>query len=473
MKQKFGVATIAAAFLLGVVCTYVGTMVMWGSNSNVNIASSTNNTDFEKIQEIYDLIKARYVEEVDSSELINGAIEGMVATLDDPFSIYMNSTETQQFEESLDSSFSGIGAEVNMIDGKLYIITPIKGAPAEKAGLRANDQIITVNGKSLEGLSQMEAISKIRGEKGSTAVLEVNREGVRDVLTFEVVRDEIPITTVHSEVKEENGKQIGYLQITSFSENTAAEFKTALESLEEQSIEGLVIDVRGNGGGYLESVEEIASLLVTDEKPIVQIEQRDGKINGFTSSLTEARKYPIAVLIDGGTASASEILAGALKEIGNYPIIGVTSYGKGTVQSAIELEDGSSLKLTQYKWLTPKGNWIHEKGIAPTIEVKQPNYFYVSPIQFEDELKFDMNDEQIGKAQIMLAGLGFDPGRQDGYFSEDTERAVKKFQQTKDLTVTGTINEETVEALHTAITEVIADSANDQQLKKALQVVAE
>jgi carboxyl-terminal processing protease len=177
------------------------------------------------------------------------------------------------------------------------------------------------------------------------------------------------------------------------------------------------------------------------------------------------------VLTDQGSASASEILAGALKEAGGYDIVGEKTFGKGTVQQARDMGDGSNLKLTMFKWLTPDGNWIHKKGIEPTVEAKQPEFFYANPIQFEKELTQNMNNEKIKNAQIMLKGLGFDPGREDGYFSGETVLAVKAFQIKNDIEDTGTINEKTAGAIEAKVIEAIRDEKNDLQLKKAMEVL--
>jgi carboxyl-terminal processing protease len=332
---------------------------------------------------------------------------------------------------------------------------------------------LQINGKSVEGLDLSQAVLKIRGKKGSTVNIQVQRPGVKEPLTFKVVRDDIPIETVYSSLKEENGKKIGYLEITSFSENTADEFNSNLKKLEKKGIEGLVIDVRGNPGGYLESVEKILDGLVTKDKPYVQIEQRNGEKEGVYSKNGEKKDYPISILIDRGSASASEILAGALKEAGGYPLVGEKSFGKGTVQQALPLEDGSNLKMTTHKWLTPDGNWIHEKGIQPTIKVEQPEYYYANPIQIEETLKKDSNGTQVKNTQVMLKGLGFDPGREDGYFSEQTEKAVKEFQGKNDVKQTGEVDENTASLIQTRLLEKIDSHQSDKQLQAALKEVAE
>lgn len=427
----------------------------------------------EKIQQAYELISSRYVEETDAEKLIQGAIQGMVNTLEDPYSVYMDKDTAEQFTQSLESSFEGIGAEVGMQNGKVTIVSPFRGSPAEKAGLQPNDQILKVDDEDIEGLDLYEAVLKIRGEKGTVVTLEIQRPGVQEPFKVDVTRDTIPIETVYSETIEQDGKKVGYIQITSFSQDTGKDFQEQLAALEEQNIEGLVVDVRGNPGGLLDQVQIIAAELVTKEKPYVQIEQRNGEKQRFFSSLTEKKPYEIVTLIDKGSASASEILAGALKEAGNYEVVGDASFGKGTVQQALELGDGSNLKLTLYKWLTPDGNWIHNDGVEPTVPVKQPDYFYANPINMEEdeELALDANSEKVKNVQVMLKGLGFDPGREDGYFSKETEDAVKSFQAENDLSTSGKVDSQTAEQLQAQLLEAVRAKENDVQLKEAIKTL--
>jgi carboxyl-terminal processing protease len=479
VKKTTTAVLMALSMLIGAGGTYVGLQLAGGAEDspmsavipNESSKGANDEEEIKKIRQAYELIKSRYVEKVDEEKLAEGAIQGMIGTLDDPYSVYMDAETTEQFNESLDSSFEGIGAEVSMIDGKVTIVAPIKNSPAEKAGLKPNDQILRVNGESLEGLDLYEAVLKIRGKKGTTVELEILRPGAKNAMKVKVVRDEIPIETVYEAVKTYDGKKAGYLQITSFSENTAADFKKKLAKLEAEKIDGLIIDVRGNPGGYLQSIEEILKDLVPKHKPYVQIEERNGDKQKFYSDITEKKPYPIVVLIDKGSASASEILAGAMKEAGGYKLVGETTFGKGTVQQAIPMGDGSNIKLTLYKWLTPDGHWIHGKGIKPDVAVEQPEFFHVAPLHVEKPFTYDMNDEQIANAQKMLKGLGFDPGRTDGYFSKETETAVKAFQKANKLPATGRIDETTANVLQTKIMEAIRDPKHDVQLKAALHVL--
>ncbi|UJW59827.1 peptidoglycan-binding protein [Bacillus sp. A116_S68] len=425
----------------------------------------------KKLERAFDIISEQYVNEVDESELLDGAIHGMLEVLDDPYSVYMDETTAKEFMESLDSSFEGIGAEVSMTNGKVTIVAPFRDSPAEEAGLRPNDQIIEIDEENIEGLSLYEAVSKIRGEKGTTVTLTIERPGVTDPISIDVVRDEIPIETVYGEIIEEEDQSIGLIELRSFSENTAERFEEELIKLEDEGIDGLIIDVRGNPGGFLQSVEDIGSLLIPEGEAIVQIEDREGERMRHLSNLEEEKEYPVVTLVDEGSASASEILAAALKEAGGYDVVGKSTFGKGTVQQTLPMGDGSEMKLTLFRWLTSDGNDINEEGVEPTVEVEQPEFFYVSPIDAEETLVIDMTNDHIASAQIMLKGLGYKPGRTDGYFDETTEDTVSDFQEDEGLDVTGEINEETADRLQELIIEAVQNKKNDRQLKKALELL--
>lgn len=483
MKGKWIALLLIASLLTGAGGTYAG--MSWIEKSKedsaleqsltkqeMNVTEQKSPEDLGKVNKAYELILSQYVEEVKSDKLIEGAIQGMLSVLEDPYSVYMNKETAQQFNQALESSFEGIGAEVGMVDGKIVIVSPFKNSPAEKAGLKPNDEILKIDGKSVEGLDLSKATIKIRGKKGTKVGLEIARKGLKEPLTIHVTRDEIPIETIHASMKEQDGKKIGYIEITSFSEATASDFKKELSSLEKKDMEGLILDVRGNPGGRLDSVEEILKEFVTKDKPYVQIEERNGEKRRHFSSLTEKKDYPVVVLINKGSASASEILAGSLKEATGYKLIGETSFGKGTVQQAVDMGDGSNIKLTLFKWLTPDGNWIHKKGIKPDVEIKQPAIFETHPLQVDEPLVEDMNNEQVKNAQEILEGLGFAPGRTDGYFSSETTIAVKGFQQQADLGPTGKIDTKTAAKLEEEAIKEMKKEKNDLQLQTALRLIA-
>ena len=477
MNRKWVGIWMLVSLFVGAGGMYIGIQWIQGDSQEEtyvknNSSSFNDSEDLAKVRHAFNLIAHNYVEEIEEEVLVEGAIQGMLATLEDPYSVYMDAETARQFNETLKSSFEGIGTEVSMKDGKMVIIAPFKNSPAEKAGIKPNDQIVKVDGKSLEGMDLMDATLMIKGEKGTKVKLEIIREGRKEPLIIEVVRDKISQVTVHSKVKKMNGNRIGYVQITSFSEETAKEFKKQLSVLEEKGLDGLVLDVRGNPGGLLDSVEEILKELVTKQKPLYQIEERSGKKTRYFSALEQKKEYPIAVLTDGGSASASEILAGALKEAGNYPIIGEKTFGKGTVQQPVPMGDGSNIKLTLFKWLTPNGNWIHHTGVEPTVEVKQPAIFNTHPIQSKETLKQDMNSEHVKNAQQILAGVGYEPGREDGYFDAQTVIAVKAFQRQNKLEANGMIDKRTAAALEEAAREEMKREEKDAQLQHALRLLA-
>ncbi|MGG2197751.1 MULTISPECIES: S41 family peptidase [Paenibacillus] len=432
--------------------------------------SGLTSKDINKLATTYQLINGKYLNEVDHEKIVNGAINGMLATLEDPFTVYMDQNEAKQFDENITSSFQGIGAEVTSEDGKVTIVTPIKGSPAEKAGLHANDVIVSVNGEKLDGLTLNQAIMKIRGPKGTQAKLEVARAGVSDPIQVIVVRDDIDVETVFGEMLPGN---IGKIEIRQFSSNTSARFKEELAALESKGMKGLIIDVRNDPGGLLSAVVEIVEPFIPKGKTIVQIENRKGVREETKSENGTGKNYPVSVLINKGSASASEILAGALHDSVGSKLIGETTFGKGTVQVTFEQEmgDGSNIKMTVYKWLTPNGTWIHKKGIAPDLAVEQPAYFKAAPLTKKETLKPDSNNEDVKNLQVMLQGLGLNPERTDGYYSDKTAQAVKTFQRSNGLPVTGEVDKETANKLEKAILAAIRDPKNDLQLKAAVEAM--
>ncbi|MGN1399889.1 MAG: S41 family peptidase [Bacillus sp. (in: firmicutes)] len=428
--------------------------------------SEGNQEQLNKVAQAYDLISKHYIEDTNEEDLLSGAIQGMLTTLDDPYSVYMDKQTSEQFNQSLDSSFEGIGTEIGVDEGKVIIVSPYKDSPAEKAGLKPKDQIISVDEEDVTGMNVQEVSVKIRGEKGTSVNIGIKRPGVEKPLQFKIKRDRIPIETVHADLKE---NKIGYIEISSFSEKTSEDFKKQLKEFEKQNISGLIIDVRGNPGGLLSAVEEILVELVPADKPYLQIEKRDGEKSQYHTKLAKKKPYEMAVLINNGSASASEILAGAMKEAGGYALIGEKTFGKGTVQQAVPMDDGSNIKLTLYKWLTPDGNWIHKKGIEPTVKISQPELYRTHPLNIEQSLKQDMANEQVEFAQGMLRSLGYEPGRVDGYFDLKTEVAVKAFQKAMDMKPTGAIGEKTAAKLEEEVLKAIRDEDNDLQLNAAIR----
>lgn len=310
-------------------------------------------------------IEARYVSDVNETKLMDGAISGMVQSLGDPHSLYMNADRFEQLKEHTEGEFGGIGVTMGFKDSKVTIISVLDDTPGQHAGLEAGDEIMAVDGTPVSEMQPEEVAMHIRGEVGTKVVLTIERDGETQDYTIE--RATIKIDTAKGTMLEDG---MGYIRIASFSENTGKEFKAAYDSLEEQGMKGLIIDLRENPGGLVTSCVEIANMVVP-KGPIVSVVERDGSKEVHESKLEES-KYPIVVLIDGNSASASEILAGALQDTGAATLVGTKSYGKGSVQVVVPMLHDDGLKLTIAKYYTPNGRCIDGTGIEPDVEVELP-----------------------------------------------------------------------------------------------------
>lgn len=421
-----------------------------------------------KMAAVYGTLQDKYVEKVDKQKLVDGAIDGMMKALDDPYSTYMDQAEAKSFEETISASFVGIGAEIQEQDGFIAVVAPIKGSPAEKAGIKQNDRILKVNGISLEGMKVGEAVKNLRGEKGTKAELVIKRPGEDEERTVTVIRDTIPVDTVHAEMLDD---QIGRLEITSVAETTADEYVTKLKELQQKGMKKLIIDLRQNPGGLLNVTVQIANTLIPDGKPILQVEQRYGSREMYKSRHQDIGQFPVVALVDEGTASAAEILAGALQESAGVKLVGQKTFGKGTVQTTTEFKDGSNIKYTIAKWLTPNGNWIHKQGIKPDVAAALPAYANLPVLDPDKELKPNTFSNEVKAAQQMLAALGYDPGREDGFYDDSTKSSVSAFQNAQGLPATGSIQGQTTIRLMDLLREKI--KANDTQLEAAKQTLKE
>ena len=323
--------------------------------------------ELKVFSDVIELIEREYVDEVDTKELIQKAIQGMVHSLD-PHSSLLPLDDFQDLQIDTKGKFTGIGIHITMQDGFVTVISPIEDTPAYKAGIKARDRIIKVDGKSTRDLRN--AVNMMRGPKGTKVLVTILREGVKKPLEFELVRDVIPIKSVKSfDMK----PGYGYIRLSNFTGTTTAELLKALEEMEsaEVPLKGLILDLRNNGGGLLNQSIKVADLFL-DEGAILSIKGRNNKntkVFNATHSSVE-RKYPLVVLINGGSASASEIVAGALQDHKRALILGTTSFGKGSVQTVETLRDGSGLKLTIARYYTPNDRSIQAKGIEPDIYLK-------------------------------------------------------------------------------------------------------
>lgn len=311
------------------------------------------------------IVKSRYVEEVSSDTLLAGAIKGMVKSLNDPHSIYMDAKTFKEFMIETEGSFGGVGIVIGMKDKLLTVVAPIEGTPGEKAGIKSGDQIIKIDGQDTKDMALDEAVNKIRGPEGSKIVLTLMRG--QEVQDYTLTRSNIQIKTVAGKMLENN---VGYIRLSMFNENTGNEFIRKLQELEKQGMKALVLDLRDNPGGLLNESVKVASQFVP-KGPVVSVVTRDGQRETHSSNL-ETTKYPVVILVNGGSASASEIVAGAAQDTGVGTLVGTKTYGKGSVQTVVRLDEGSAIKLTIAKYLTPKDRSINGVGIDPDIVVELP-----------------------------------------------------------------------------------------------------
>lgn len=323
--------------------------------------TSSNKDYLKELEYAYNNILNSYVEKVDEKELTNAAIKGMYNYLGDPYTSYLDKDSTDNLMDRLKGEYKGIGVEITTNESGTVVMTVFENNPAEEAGIMVGDIITKVKGVDVNGKTTSEVSNMIKSTNGNVEI-EVNRGGITKTLTLKV-----STVRIKSVIKNKYDKT-GYLRIETFSNTTYKQFKENLETLEKDGIENLIVDVRNNGGGFLNSAVEIAELFVEKGKPIYGLQTKDKK-EMYKDTTKEKREYKVIVLINGGSASASEVLAAALKESYGATLLGTKSYGKGTVQDTSELESGGMIKYTTAYWLTPKGVTINEKGLTPDIEV--------------------------------------------------------------------------------------------------------
>lgn len=329
-----------------------------------------DNVDFGIFWTAWQEVEKKYVDQnkLDPQKMVYGAIKGMIGSLDDPYSSFMDPEESQAFGEDISGSFDGIGAELGMKEGILTVIAPIAGMPAEKAGIRSGDKIFKINGELTSDITIDEAVKKIRGPKGTEVTLTIVRNGDSKTQDIVVKRDTIQISSIIYEKKEDG---VAYVRITKFSEDTGKEFDREITKVIADGSKGIILDLRNDPGGYLNVAVDIASKFIPSGQVVVWEQGRDGNKNSYKASGGDIlSEMPTVVLINEGSASASEILSGALRDDKGIKLIGTQSFGKGSVQQLETLSDGSSLKITIAKWLTPNGSSIHEVGLKPDIEVQ-------------------------------------------------------------------------------------------------------
>ena len=381
-KNKFtiveAISFMVVTFALGMI---IGGIIMYGKETY----KGSNNDSLDDFISTYNDILNNYYQPVDGEKLLEAGINGMINYLGDPYSVYMDKEYSENFNMLLDGKYSGIGAEIQLVEetGEIKILNIYKNTPAEKAGLKENDIIYKVNGEEIKELSVSEVSEKVKGEAGSKVDLTIKRG--EEYIDITLTRDSVDIPSVASEIVEKNGKKIGYIYVSVFAENTDSQFKEEVEKLEKDHIDSLIIDLRQNSGGHLKTVTNMISMFIKKGDVIYKLKTKDN-IEEFKDETEEHREYPIAIIIDNGSASASEVFTAALKEKYGAVVVGEKSFGKGKVQKAYSLSNGAMIKYTYQEWLTPEGNYIDQQGIEPNIKVSY------------SEIKNEKYDSQILKA---------------------------------------------------------------------------
>ena len=352
----------------------------------------SSDIDFSLFWKTWDLIKTNYVDQdkLTDKQMFYGALSGLVSSVDDPYTVFMNPEESKLFNEDLTGTFSGIGAEVGLRNDVVTIIAPLAGTPAERAGLRSGDKVYAIDKQSTVGLTVDEAVKKIRGDKGTTVTLTIARNGdkLRDI---SITRDTIVVKSVATNYDQASG--LYTITISNFNADTEPLFQAAIQDIERQKPRSLILDLRNNPGGYLDAAVAIASFWISDGVIVSeQFSNQSATQPQHARGLAPLAGLPTVVLINQGSASASEIVAGALMDHQQATTIGKTTYGKGSVQVVRDLPDGSMVKITTAKWLTPNGTSINDKGIKPNIEVELT----------EDDFNKNVDPQMVKARQFLL-----------------------------------------------------------------------
>lgn len=385
---------LAVVFILILSVALVG---KWSTQS-VSAQAET----YEKLKvftEVLSVVTRNYVEEVDPEKLIYDALKGMLRSLD-PHSGFLTPEAYKEMQVDTRGEFGGLGIQIAIRDEILTVIAPIEDTPAWRAGIEAGDKIIKIEGESTQEMTLQDAVNMMRGPKGTSVTITIVREGLKKPRDYTIVRDIIKIKSVKFKVMENN---IGYVKLQQFQERTADDLRKALREFGEQEISGLILDLRNNPGGLLKSAVDVTSQFLPDEKLVVYIKDREGTRNEYRSNGRPAiSPLPMVVLVNQGSASASEIVAGALKDWDRAVVLGVQTFGKGSVQSVIPLSDGSGLRLTTARYYTPKGTSIQNTGITPDIEVKieAGNGVQEHPVVREKDLEGRLDNDQEKNLEV-------------------------------------------------------------------------
>ncbi|MEW5921942.1 MAG: S41 family peptidase [Bacillota bacterium] len=398
--------------------------------------------------EVWDLIQNKYFQPVQEEKLVRGSIEGMLRALDDPYTIYLDSDSLRELLIYTTGSFSGIGVEITGGEDEVLVLRVIAESPAQRAGLLPGDRIVRVGERNIEGMAVDEVARLLRGPGGTAVDVSIRRVGEAEPITLSIIREEIERETVFPRLLDDS---IGYLQITGFDQKTGKDFAAALARLEREGLSGLILDLRDNPGGIVEEAIEVGKIIVPAGE-ITRVVDRNGNVRERYMSHAQPRDYPIVVLINQYSASAAEIIAGALQDNGNATLVGTPSYGKATVQHLQYLSDGGGLRYTIAKYLTPAGHDLHENGLQPDVMVELPSEYYLQYRPIPRNLERGDTGEKVLLLQEMLIFLGY-PMEKTGVFDSRTAEALLRFQREEGLPLNGSLDITTRERLRSALSE--------------------
>ncbi len=336
--------------------------------------------DFSIFWEAWNKLNKNYFNSFDTQEMVYGAIKGLYSSVGDPYTEFFEPEENKRFKDDISGEFQGIGIEISSINGLATVVSPLPDSPAEKAGLKAKDIIMEVDGISTLDLSFDEIINKIRGEEGSSVSIKVSRDNEDGLKEFNIIRENIVVPSVTNEILEQSNKKISYIKVRQFGDDTESLFNQALNDSKNQKAEGIILDFRNNPGGYLDTSVDMASNFLDGGVVVTEVDKSGHKKDFKTSKSALFKDIKLVVLINEGSASASEIVAGALKDRNRAQLIGSKTFGKGSVQVLENLSDDSAAKITIAKWLTPKGEHIDKKGIEPDISIEDDSATEVDEI---------------------------------------------------------------------------------------------
>ncbi|NPA94015.1 MAG: S41 family peptidase [Thermodesulfobacteria bacterium] len=419
--MKFKRSSILLYLFFSLVVIGLTAVAIYINPANLAVAKDDENTTYHQLKlfsQVLDLVERDYVEPVKPKKLIYGAIQGMLSSLD-PHSAFMKPEDFKELQVETKGKFTGIGIEITIKDGVLTVVSPIEGTPAFKAGIQANDKILKINGKSTKNMTLIQAVKLLRGPKGTTVTISIYRSGWNKLKDIKLVRDVIPIKSVRAKSLEDG---YGYVRITNFQSKTERELQKALRKLEgKKGLKGLILDLRNNPGGLLDQAVAVSDEFL-ESGLIVYTDGRleDSKMKFYAKPNRVHHNYPLVVLVNGGSASASEIVAGALQDNKRAVIVGTQTFGKGSVQTIIPLEGGAAIRLTTARYYTPSGRSIQAKGITPDIEVP-----FVPPSETSEEKDvFHFIKEKDLEGH--LKGVGEDNNKDETGDKKHTETEAEK-----------------------------------------------